>query len=148
MKYVVVAVGLVWFVSLTFFLNFVVAETQQSKITNMTSNPFVHYAIPTLNPNLLYTRILSPIEQVQAGMPAKDVKCATGLILVIKVEDGSPACVKPDTAQKLVGRGWAKEPVPYVTLDDQSECKGTEVPSSEFKKRIFPVLMMPTNSTA
>ena len=26
---------------------------------------------------------------------------------MIKSEDGSPACVKPDTAQKLIERGWA-----------------------------------------
>ena len=29
--------------------------------------------------------------------------------MVSKAEDGSPACVKPDTAQTLVERGWAKQ---------------------------------------
>ncbi|MDE2589398.1 MAG: hypothetical protein KGL95_07010, partial [Patescibacteria group bacterium] len=32
-----------------------------------------------------------------------------GLQLIFKREDGSPACIKPDTAQKLVQRGWASE---------------------------------------
>lgn len=48
-----------------------------------------------------------PLEQFKAGTPANDVKCNDGLQLLIKAEDGSPACVKPDTAQKLVERGWA-----------------------------------------
>jgi hypothetical protein len=33
--------------------------------------------------------------------------CATSLVAVIKSEDGSPACVKPDTANILIERGWA-----------------------------------------
>lgn len=35
----------------------------------------------------------SPLKQFKSGL---------------KAEDGSPACVKPQTAQKLVERGWAK----------------------------------------
>jgi hypothetical protein len=36
------------------------------------------------------------------------VICKTEFQLVIKTEDGYPACVKPNTAQVLVERGWAK----------------------------------------
>ncbi|MDE1725630.1 MAG: hypothetical protein KGH76_07035, partial [Thaumarchaeota archaeon] len=53
--------------------------------------------------------ISSPLKQSKSGVAAQDVKCNDSLQLVIKAEDGSPACVKPDTAQKLVERGWAKE---------------------------------------
>ncbi len=48
----------------------------------------------------------SPLNQIKQGIEAKDVLCHDGIILVIKTEDGSPACVKPQTALKLVERGW------------------------------------------
>ena len=54
-------------------------------------------------------KIESPLQQFKSGIPASDVKCADGLTLVIKSEDGSPACVKSDTVQKLIERSWAKE---------------------------------------
>ena len=50
-----------------------------------------------------------PLKQFKSGIKAQDVKCNTGFELVIKSTDGSPACVKPDTASKLVELGWAKE---------------------------------------
>ena len=53
------------------------------------------------------TPIMSPLVQVRSGISAHDVKCVDGYSLVIKAEDGSPACVTPQTAQKLVQRGWA-----------------------------------------
>jgi len=52
--------------------------------------------------------ILSPLAQFKSGISANDVKCQQGLQLVIKAEDSSPACVTPDTATKLMSRGWAK----------------------------------------
>ncbi|MDE1766793.1 MAG: hypothetical protein KGI27_11060 [Thaumarchaeota archaeon] len=52
---------------------------------------------------------LDPLQQFKSGIKAEDVKCADGLTLVIKSEDDFPACVKPDAAQKLMARGWAKE---------------------------------------
>ena len=48
-----------------------------------------------------------PLEQFKSGTPALDVKCNDGLQLILKAEDASPACVKPDTAQILIERGWA-----------------------------------------
>ncbi len=48
----------------------------------------------------------SPLKQFKSGILANDVKCIDGYTLIIKTEDGSPACVKPETAQKLVARGW------------------------------------------
>src|SRR2546428_6485897 len=41
----------------------------------------------------------SPLKQFKSGIAANDIKCEQGLQLVIKAEDGSPACVKLDTAQ-------------------------------------------------
>ncbi|MDE1767430.1 MAG: hypothetical protein KGI27_14325, partial [Thaumarchaeota archaeon] len=48
-----------------------------------------------------------PLEQFKSGTPSLDVKCNDGLQLILKAEDASPACVKPDTAQILIERGWA-----------------------------------------
>lgn len=53
------------------------------------------------------TGFLSPLKQFESGISPQDVKCKEGLQLVLKAEDGSPACVKPDTVSKLVERGWA-----------------------------------------
>lgn len=51
------------------------------------------------------TLILSPLKQFKAGIFIFDIKCNQEL--VIKTSDDSPACVKLQTAQKLVERGWA-----------------------------------------
>lgn len=50
----------------------------------------------------------TPLHQFKARIPANKVACADGFALVIKLEDGSPACVKPVTAQILIERGWAR----------------------------------------
>ena len=50
--------------------------------------------------------LLSPLKQVQSGISPQNVKCKDGLILVIRPESESPACVKHDTVEKLITRGW------------------------------------------
>ncbi|HYL65792.1 MAG TPA: hypothetical protein VEU72_01410 [Nitrosopumilaceae archaeon] len=50
--------------------------------------------------------MLSPLQQFKSGIAANDIKCDNNFQLVIKSEDGSPACVKAQTAQKFVERGW------------------------------------------
>lgn len=57
--------------------------------------------------NFLSSVLTSPYEQWHQGIDLQDIKCKEGLILIIKY-DGSPACVKPETKQKLIERGWAK----------------------------------------
>lgn len=54
---------------------------------------------------------LSPLEQFNSGIASNDVTCNSGLQLIIKAEDGSPACVTSNTAQKLMERGWTKNPI-------------------------------------
>ncbi len=48
----------------------------------------------------------APLKQLKSGIPANEIKCNQGLVLIIKTSDNSPACVKPQTAQKLINRGW------------------------------------------
>lgn len=49
-----------------------------------------------------------PLQQFKSGIAAKDVKCESQLHLIIKAEDGSPACVNLTDAAKLVTLGWAE----------------------------------------
>lgn len=101
------------------------------------------------------TSIESPLGQFRAGTAAGNVKCNDGLQLVTKSEDGSPACVKPDTAQKLIELGWAKE-----VNGNSSQIANHGPPSKPFGPRIpvlhtnsirdtsFINLSLATNSTA
>ena len=47
-----------------------------------------------------------PLIQVKNGVLPENVQCNTGLSLILKASDGSPACVKPTTKQILISAGW------------------------------------------
>lgn len=49
----------------------------------------------------------SPLKQFNSGISIYDIQCNDSLILVTK-HDGSPACIKPETKQKLIEREWTK----------------------------------------
>lgn len=51
----------------------------------------------------------SPMEQIQLGSNSTDVQCKHGFDLIIETHDNMPACVKPETAQILIMRGWAED---------------------------------------
>lgn len=46
--------------------------------------------------------VLPPLKQVKLGM---EISCKSELVLITKY-DGSPACVKLETREKLIERGW------------------------------------------
>jgi len=50
----------------------------------------------------------SPLKQLKSGIPLKDVKCNQGFELIFKSNGGKPVCVKPETKQILIERGWTK----------------------------------------
>ncbi len=54
-------------------------------------------------------KIPPPKQQVKNNVESTDISCNTGLVLIFKASDNSPACVKPSTVQKLVERGWANQ---------------------------------------
>jgi len=62
--------------------------------------------------------------QMESGKSAKNVVCKSNIqIVVIKSEDGSPACVKPDTAIVLVDHRWATnvlQPNPMAGLNNDT----------------------------
>ncbi len=73
----------------------------------------------------------TPLQQLRMGVSAKDVVCKEDLQLVIKLEDGSPACVKSDTANILVERGWGKIITSQVIIPTTQPCNGdTLIPYS------------------
>jgi hypothetical protein len=55
-------------------------------------------------------KILPPLQQFKSGVAAKSVQCNEGFTLIIKAEDGSPACVTSQIAQTLTARGWGMAP--------------------------------------
>lgn len=70
------------------------------------------------------TDIVTPLKQFKAGFTFDNITCKKDLVKIMKSKDGSPACVKPQTAQKLVERNWGKiisSDVQY--LNKESICK-------------------------
>ena len=63
--------------------------------------------------------LLSPKKQVSQGIDPAAVKCNEGLVLIIK-HNGSPACVRPDTAENLEERSWGSMPPPCCKPTDAS----------------------------
>lgn len=66
--------------------------------------PFFRSSVSGLNDEHPY--FPPPLQQLTTGIAPKDVACKNDLNLVLNAEDGSPACVKSDTASILVERGW------------------------------------------
>lgn len=54
-----------------------------------------------------YSYILSPIKQYNSGIRYHEIICKDGLELIGKSTNGTPACVKPQSVEKLVQRWWA-----------------------------------------
>jgi len=50
----------------------------------------------------------APLKQFKSGIAADEIVCKEGLVVTIKSSNGNPACVKPETKEKLIERGWAK----------------------------------------
>jgi hypothetical protein len=61
----------------------------------------------TLAQNSILT--ISPLKQLEHGISVRDIQCNKGFVLLIKISDNFPACVKQYTAQKLVERGWGTQ---------------------------------------
>ncbi|HKU33482.1 MAG TPA: hypothetical protein VJR22_06525 [Candidatus Nitrosotalea sp.] len=91
--------------------------------------------------------VSSPLKQFKSGIAANKIQCNTNLVLIFKLEDGSPACVTTNTAQKLMERGWTRE-VATSNLDVNSSCNGTAILSPNYRAMMFPVLLMQPNATS
>ena len=51
--------------------------------------------------------IIPPLQQMRIYDDVRFIQCNPDLQLVFKSENGSPACVKPESANKLIALGWA-----------------------------------------
>ena len=58
-------------------------------------------------PGIPAAQAIPPLKQMKMGILPDKVSCSEGKELIFKSTDGSPACVKAETAQKLIQRGWA-----------------------------------------
>jgi len=67
------------------------------------------HSIPAANydPNIQF--ILPPLQLAKAGIPVDEINCKDGLKMVIKASNSSPACVKYESVDPLISRGWAME---------------------------------------
>ena len=52
--------------------------------------------------------ILAPLKQIRLGISIQDIKCKESHSLVIRESDGSPACVKLTSINRLYDLRWAK----------------------------------------
>lgn len=59
----------------------------------------------------------SPLEQFKSGISAQDIHCNEKFILVIKLHDGSPSCIKP-TSTRLLKQDW------ILALHNNTSSKG------------------------
>ena len=75
----------------------------------LTEKPIVHF--------------LPPKQQLKKGILPENITCKKGTELIFKSSDNSPACVKPETAEKLIERGWAVN-------DNAAERKPIIIPTS------------------
>ena len=60
--------------------------------------------------------LMSPRQQMAAGVEADDVECREGLVLMIRASNGSAVCVKSTTSMKLSVAGWGA-----VVIDDEED---------------------------
>ena len=81
-------------------------EPAQTKIPEELTPEILHDMIENIDKNF---RVFDPpLKQMKEHNTPKFVHCNKGLALVFKSTDGSPACVKSQTAEKLIERGWTK----------------------------------------
>lgn len=123
-------------------------QTAQSSVEHTVSKPF-QFVISGSNAAITLdvtgqpatNKIAPPFVQIRSGISAQDVRCEQGFQIVIKAEDNSPYCVRPDTAAILVERGWAATTI-------AQNCSGdTLVPYSYALPCMRPVPACPDNMT-
>lgn len=101
-------------------------------VTFTTQNPekieliFSHWPEATEVVENCETFTVPPLKQIQLGTLPEEIQCYSGKVLIFKHSDKSPACVKPESQQKLIERGWAvSEPESKVSSQDTNSEHGT-----------------------
>jgi len=100
--------------------NFNETQTSSNARTLLIQLPFYGYSTDgNWDVEIIGTKIVPaspigvppPLKQFNSGITANNVICNEGFKLIFKAEDGSPACVKPTTAQKLIEYHWGYFPL-------------------------------------
>ena len=75
----------------------------------------------------------APKKQMKKGIPIENITCKIGLDLIIR-NNGSPACVKPTTAERFQSLGLATVPIKITSLQKEiEEPRKTGEPSIQFR---------------
>ena len=61
----------------------------------------------TDDPSTMFFRI-PPLKLYKLDIPFEEIFCSPGLVLIQKMTDDKPACVKPSSVEELLLRGWGK----------------------------------------
>lgn len=72
---------------------------------------------------------LPPLKQFKLGIKPVYIQCRSDLQVIIKSEDGSPACVKPDTSKILIERGWTKSITSGISQTSRTSNQTVEIVS-------------------
>lgn len=88
--------------------------------------------------------ILSPLQQFREGRNYNEISCRPNFELIKKAEDGSPACVTPETADHLKKIGWLVEIGRGYSTDEYYTTCNTWYTQSDSGMAVF---YMPTNYT-
>ena len=81
--------------------------------------------------------ISSPLVQFKSGTLVDKIVCLQEFTLIIKTEDGHPACVRSQTAQTLVERGWGTISVHQNTLVTQNPSDANNIFAVKFLSKIL-----------
>ena len=87
--------------------------------------------------NFINADMESPKKQLRNGISAEEIQCNAGLKLVIR-NNGTPACVKPETVEKMQERGMLFNSIKFTDL--QKEIK--TIPASEKEIETIPASSM------
>lgn len=93
------------------------------KFSNGIHTSSTFFSVSDLKSGSNYPVLVSPLRQLKWGIVPENIQCQTNFVLILKSEDGSPACVKSDAAQKLMKKGWAKEIVSSTSITKISQTK-------------------------
>jgi hypothetical protein len=86
----------------------------------------------TLSINAESNGIISPKKQMETGVKAEEVKCKSGLVLMIRSTNGSAACLKSTTSTKLSEAGWGI--IIDLSMEEETPVEPVKQPESEEKK--------------
>ena len=80
-----------------------------------------------------FYRILSPLKQFKSGVSFDEIQCKENLVLM-QNRNSSPACVKPESRDKLILREWTIHSTTKTTFDNyRINCNNQTNPYHEYQ---------------